>query len=677
MFGDIFPGGHGFTDVYNLVEHAAYEMKPNELLLMDNFGLQDAMSAIEIMDERMDSGTRPPDTTFNPSTLLLPQEVLWILDRTFAAEMTWHSGSSLAQSVLTIQHMHHIQKLHPDVLPRRKSSSWDRRPEHVGLVLRAGVLAFVKCIDLAWRELSKNNVHDGEDWHSEKFEVSLCEAVASATVVDSLDEALAWLRKEHRYISMSPQPTQGEQDLLLWYTLLVQRLELRRALLLALSRNLPSEGEELRVIVHDAETQLDLIRQSPPPPEPTADSPASVAIDPHIYRHLTVLMPVKIIPLFDQLTAWHWLQCLLSGLSDIGHLSSCERLLSWQTYARINAWTFETPQRSPFLRSLLMTAFMSGTMVLGRFQSPWLVDHYLAEVARVPQATLVHLHESGMLSMVSQNGISSASFLQNFENDVIVCLRDYYYSFFSNRPRQRRKLSNLLVKMHRLHAQAADVVDHAPAVEGMVFALQLLRLSAISEVVTTGFELQLYSREEDPFVIWHAIYVLELKQDLLRDLLKHLYMLEDSENISALESATSELEFTTGLQAAMKGNFFLVRLLNLARPQDPERLKQNVERRYKWAFHRDYANIKLEDEAKPDLDFYAIAPEHNVTGPSLLHEAEKQFDSAFIRNLIDICTSNSGFLRVAQTHQNPVRWEVKLDRWFQRITGFSVQAAKP
>jgi hypothetical protein len=78
-------------------------MKPGELLFMDNFGLQEAMTAIEvcrrykipypdsdhaqIMDERMDSGTRPPDTQFNPSALLLPQEVCWILDRTFSAEV--------------------------------------------------------------------------------------------------------------------------------------------------------------------------------------------------------------------------------------------------------------------------------------------------------------------------------------------------------------------------------------------------------------------------------------------------------------------------------------------------------------------------------------------------------------------------------------------------------------
>jgi len=49
--------------------------------------------------------------------------------------------------------------------------------------------------------------------------------------------------------------------------------------------------------------------------------------------------------------------------------------------------------------------------------------------------------------------------------------------------------------------------------------------------------------------------------------------------------------------------------------------------------------------------------------------------SQFILNLIEVCTSNSGFLRVAQTYQNALRWEVQLDGWFQRVKGFTPAVA--
>lgn len=60
---------------------------------------------------------------------------------------------------------------------------------------------------------------------------------------------------------------------------------------------------------------------------------------------------------------------------------------------------------------------MSGNLVLGKYQSPWLVDHYFSEVGRVPHATLMRLHENDIISTPSG---SSASVLQLFENDVIV-----------------------------------------------------------------------------------------------------------------------------------------------------------------------------------------------------------------------------------------------------------------
>ena len=88
------------------------DMEPEEVILMDGFGLADAMSVFEVCrallgryaatyiytrqqigEPRLDSGMsleeqpRPP---FNPLTPLLPEEICWILDRSFACEVNAH-----------------------------------------------------------------------------------------------------------------------------------------------------------------------------------------------------------------------------------------------------------------------------------------------------------------------------------------------------------------------------------------------------------------------------------------------------------------------------------------------------------------------------------------------------------------------------------------------------------
>ncbi len=94
---------------YNQSDHfVVEEMEPGGLVLMDGFSLLDAMSALEVHsfcslryldlylfpkigEPRLDSGMiteenrRPP---FDPLMPLLPEEVCWIIDRSFSYEVS-------------------------------------------------------------------------------------------------------------------------------------------------------------------------------------------------------------------------------------------------------------------------------------------------------------------------------------------------------------------------------------------------------------------------------------------------------------------------------------------------------------------------------------------------------------------------------------------------------------
>jgi hypothetical protein len=134
----------------------------------------------QIGEPRLDSGMaggaeqRPPFDVWEP---LLPQEVCWIIDRSFSlevrhlsspslarfvhdAQMLWHAGNTLAHTVFTCLYALAITEIHPDAVPYGVNNDALRPPQLIPVVLRASICGLLKCCDLSWRELSKGHVHD-------------------------------------------------------------------------------------------------------------------------------------------------------------------------------------------------------------------------------------------------------------------------------------------------------------------------------------------------------------------------------------------------------------------------------------------------------------------------------------------------------------------------------------
>lgn len=119
---------------------------------------------------------------FNPLMPLLPEEVCWIIDHAFAcevnqshactylvyerfmarlAQMEWHTGYTLAQTVFSFIYVHALPEIDPDIISPSPVLKDKLRPiELITVVLRASVLGLLKCCDLSWVELDKGNLHD-------------------------------------------------------------------------------------------------------------------------------------------------------------------------------------------------------------------------------------------------------------------------------------------------------------------------------------------------------------------------------------------------------------------------------------------------------------------------------------------------------------------------------------
>ncbi|KAI0303343.1 Mak10 subunit, NatC N-terminal acetyltransferase-domain-containing protein [Multifurca ochricompacta] len=592
------PGGDDFLDVSDAFLDAAQDMEPGDIILTEDFTLYDAMSALEAMrtrsdprllliligDPRMDSGLILDDQaerpTFSPLAPLLPEEVCYILDRAVACEMEWHAGYTLSQTIYTCLYVHHLTDINPEASPCQENSQRDpARPlELITVVLSAAITGLLKCCDFAWRELNKGKLHDTEDWHSEKFEVSLMEGLPVTSVLSRLDDAKNWVR----FLFPESSP---------WRRALLDRISLRivRALLAAMLKS------RLFSVSPLARESLQSIRSNLLP-EPVPHSPATLAFDPHITRKLNSFMPLRAHCLPPQDLVWGALADLFDGWAEICQISSVTCLTTWKISGDLSASFSRPSRRPPFLRALAQSVSFANQRVLEVYQMSWLVDRFFVETIGI---------EYNALSAAADR--ADVSPLINIERKLSRMLLSNIQSAWFNPPRRRRFLAQSLLEWQELyHVTSIMAEKGSPAVSethhlfigAIPGAVLSWRLSVIREVLLSGFQLELYVKDEKPFVYW------ELSQVIC----EHL------STLAALDPVIPKGRLALGSAAILSlyrdSHTVLTTLLTqLTLPalhQPAERLALNFARRYKWAFRPQYARLRPQ-VVIPDLAAFVSA----------------------------------------------------------------------
>ncbi|GAB2210599.1 hypothetical protein Droror1_Dr00015867 [Drosera rotundifolia] len=132
MAGNVtVPGGDGtvWTDVSDLLSKACEELGEGELIYGENFSFFAAMSALEIMDPKMDSGMdngkyNSIDEAIESGAAPIPLSpdktmdvlcVIDVMDHLLSCEATWHKGHSLAQTLFSCFYLLRLDRtsLHP------------------------------------------------------------------------------------------------------------------------------------------------------------------------------------------------------------------------------------------------------------------------------------------------------------------------------------------------------------------------------------------------------------------------------------------------------------------------------------------------------------------------------------------------------------------------------------
>ncbi|RDX47440.1 hypothetical protein OH76DRAFT_1385246 [Lentinus brumalis] len=580
------PGGDNFADVTDLFVAGGKDMEPEEVLLMDGFTLMDAMSAFEIGEPRLDSGMileeqrRPP---FDPLAPLLPEEVCWILDRSFTCEMEWHAGKTLSQSVFTILFVHHMPDINPEYLAPEEDEAPDRPRWLITVVLRAGMLGLLKCCDFAWRELSKNRVHDVEDWQGEKCDVSLLEGINSDMIVRMLDTACDWLRQS----DLSAAHVEAICD----------RLLLRKTLLQLYKLDLHKDTAELWYNVAVVRGLLHRVRASHQDSLPP-DSPAPLAMDPYIARRLPNFMPIRVTELPPFEATCDALDTYLGHWGEIGHLVTAPSILKWETAGSLQFALHRKPAAA-FHRSLVQTLFYDRDMVLGAYWPGWLIERFFYESIGLPYTAIVDAFDR------SAPPLQKATMRDLIERRITKLIVPHVRSSWYNPPRRRRHLMKEVLQWHILFdMMQQDVAQYEPPdpptaaiLNAVARTAQLWRLAASREVILSGFQQELYAPEEKPIAYWYLARVLEV----------HLCCIDDLLPVVPRDTAAfHELDFQkahlTALQLICTA---LVSLTAGSITSSWRRISLNFLRRYKWVFDPEFDKLA---PAEPIPDLFAFPP---------------------------------------------------------------------
>ena len=639
----------GFQDATALLLSACGELRLGQMVAISDFTLMDSMAAVKIMDARMDSGMKLPEselpesdrldarlqgslsTEFDPFQPLTVADVLWIIDRLLACEAAWHQGSALSQTLYTCLYFHAIKSLshkHPRFQQDQTSSygqdatepitltspttSSDQAPlQLVYKVLRAFVLATVKTIDIAWTELtSKQHLHDGEDFSSDKNGLSLLETTDAGYAIAELDDALEWI--------LSQQGT-FPQDLV---TSLKTRLNFRKQMLYAMRLlQSPAEAAPLDVVMHakfarrnwallrpslasaalnhapprsqgtsnNANSDASMISPLQPPDRNAATSIAAVsAFDPAYNRRLAWCQALRPISLPNPTETWRVLDGILEELQHVVHVLQHPGFLTWKTFFTHRAIQYQTVQplsAIPYVRSLLQTAVCDRNMIASRLPLDWLTECFFQEVALVDPLLLRRA------SRIGRNSIEGGSHtmwnappplgqrIHFFMQRIAGQLVQYLTTLSQNRARCKRTLASRLYLewVHisweaselgrQLEASLAPSERYIP--DSLFAATQHLALEVMTQITFAGFELELYGRGTDRESMWwlasriqveQKIVCLDLRNELSKALEQCLPEQRPRRSSATILYLSRQIHLAQALEQLAVGTIFLMHI---------------------------------------------------------------------------------------------------------------------
>ncbi|OAA59319.1 Mak10 subunit, NatC N(alpha)-terminal acetyltransferase [Cordyceps fumosorosea ARSEF 2679] len=503
---DIHSPGVIPIDITAKFAEAVKTLEPGELVKDGFFSLFESVSALEIMDPKMDSGCVAPGEKFEEeydvSRKLLPEEVIGIIDELICHEISWHLGYPLSQTLFTSVYVEALSMPDPAKIEEAqfvRSGSSDSNTDPMLQILRAYCLGLLKGCG-----------HE-EDFVTNTYNRTLLRRLSTRNVHYALQDAerLLGLLKDE----VSENILSG----------LSARLNLRRIFLEAVA--------SAENTMNFAKAQAPWIEAADVLPVIGKTHALAKAVDDafsaKLQRKLASTMPPRPIVKLDFKEAFaHLSRMFEDGREAVNVLkyTDSQCLLTFVS-------TFQTkkPQPLVYVRTLLQTFLFDEMKIVGRMSIRQLLDDDLS-IITLPASPLL-ARSNDEIEVVQDVRFTMSQQMEYFRERAAQPFLDILRTFCQNRCRIRRTLCHLIRDWETLQVDAEDIdhvlqvktkerpVVHRPSmmsssnrpVESYTLALSswtyLYKLRLMETVVQLGFELEVYQPDEHAAMYWYLNYL--------------------------------------------------------------------------------------------------------------------------------------------------------------------------
>ncbi|XP_043265952.1 N-alpha-acetyltransferase 35, NatC auxiliary subunit [Colletes gigas] len=490
---------YNWVDITQEFFEAITELELGELLHDDLFGLFEAMSAIEMMDPKMDAGMLCNRGNNKPCTFtqavesgalkldnLTTFEVIGIIDSTYACIVSWLEGHSLAQTVFTNLYLHQPSQI-------------------VDKPLKTFCYAVYKIIEIIKGCINKALVFEEEDFQSVTYGYRL-QDIAEQKSISMLREVEEELQRKRRTKRIDVDSEKECSGLLALYA----RIRFTKLFYQILS--LMGKKEQLQQNLNDCHRLLttcsymiQLMIQTVPHGE-NADEisnyPNIMGFDPMVNQRL---LP----PTFPRYTK---IKPRIEALKYLDELLNRFRMVTMITYrngfhAALDFF-LEFSHQSPCIlsRSMLQIVYLPTINRVFGVQNfaDVLKDaarNFIAPPVLMPKSTLLQNHQA-------------KEYVDSFMSHCVSLFSSLLQLTGHNRARQRNKLAHLLEEFAALQdeAERVDAFLHTLSLKSITprshlacFGTWILyhTLRIMVMYLLSGFELELYSVHEYHYIFWY------------------------------------------------------------------------------------------------------------------------------------------------------------------------------
>lgn len=437
-----------WKDITDDFTAASDELKLGELVHDNIFGLFEAMSAIEMMDPKMDAGMlcnkAKKVLQFEPAVKaglvkiknFTPEELIGIMDELNSCLVTWLDGHSLVQTVFTCLYMHN-----PFIIEDP--------------CLKAFCIAMLKTCDTVKSIVNRAQVFEEEDFQAITYGFKMAPQVTETRAAGMLKEAEDEVGRKIKSLKSqlreeSDCDIEHVQSQVKSYEAVLARLKFYKAFYLALVSLEKSEGSGVptaKQLLCTALTLTEPIRKTIGlgiQPVPTEDNKqgSTMGFEPLVNQRLLPPSFPRYTAIFGREQAIDYTEGMVKRflhICDVVNYSSLHIIIAF-----ISEFSKERP--CVLTRSYLQLLVWQNNNLLGKAET-------IREAIRAFNSPPSIAEKSSLSSNPKANELADA-----FISRAVRPVKSIIHALGHNRARQRDKLAHLLEEFAALQDEA-DKVD--------------------------------------------------------------------------------------------------------------------------------------------------------------------------------------------------------------------------